>query len=74
MATEAQKDLLPSYLKASTPDLLRALMLENNLRLQSFVVYQDIQELKDGSWICWYYENAPEFKSITKMLSMKRVK
>jgi hypothetical protein len=74
MATESEKDLLPNYLKASTPELLRALMLENNLRLHSFVRYQDMQELKDGSWICWFYENAPEFKSIAKMLSAKRVK
>ena len=50
---------IPNFLKASTPEKLRELMLFNNLRLKSFIKYQDISELSDGSFICWYYEEFP---------------
>jgi hypothetical protein len=54
--SEAKFTLIPNYLKASSPEKLRALMLETNQRLNSFVKYQDISELSDGSFVCWYYE------------------
>lgn len=53
---ETKFTLIPNYLKASSPENLRALMLENNQRLNSFISYQDISELADGSFICWFYE------------------
>lgn len=53
---ESKITLVPNYLKASSPENLRALMLQNNQRLNSFIKYQDISELSDGSFICWYYE------------------
>jgi hypothetical protein len=49
-------NLVPNYLTAPTREALRESMLLNNIRLVSFVKYQDISELKDGSFICWYYE------------------
>lgn len=54
--SEAKLTLVPHYLKASSPDLLLEEMLSNNVRLGSQIKYQDINELKDGSFICWYYE------------------
>ncbi len=54
---EAKLTLVPTYLKASTPELLRESMLMNNLRLNQWVQYQDIRQLNDGSFICWYYED-----------------
>lgn len=72
MATEAEMSLLPNYLKGATPDLLRVSMLENNLRLKAFIQYQDIRELKDGSWICWYYEKSIDFENVMSILNVKR--
>ena len=66
MAAESEMDLLPNYLIASTPELLRELMLENNLRLGSLIKYQDINQLLDGSFICWYYEKSTDFNSLMK--------
>lgn len=57
MDNEAKSTLIPNFLKASTPDLLRESMLSNNISKNKFIRYQDIQELKDGSWICWYYDD-----------------
>jgi hypothetical protein len=66
VGTESSSELVPNYLKASTPELLRESMFLNNLRLRQQVKYQDIQELKDGSWICWYYEKIELFDRINK--------
>lgn len=63
---EARSNLVPNYLKASSPDLLRDKMLENNLIKKMFISYQDIQELKDGSWICWYYDTIDFYANIKK--------
>ena len=51
-----QNPSIPNYLIAKTPDLLRELMLQNNLRTNKHIIYQDISELKNGSFICWYYD------------------
>ena len=64
VGTEAKSNLVPNYLKASNPELLRGKMLENNLIKGLFIKYQDIQELKDGSWICWYYDEINFFAKI----------
>lgn len=47
---------IPNFLKAKTPEKLRELMLQNNLTKHKEFKYQDISELKDGSFICWYYD------------------
>lgn len=59
--TESNLGNIPNFVRASSPDLLREAMLENNLRLKSEVKYQDIEELSDGSWIAWYYESIDYF-------------
>ena len=51
-----QNPSIPNFLIAQTPVLLRESMLQNNLKLKKQIVYQDISELKDGSFICWYYD------------------
>jgi hypothetical protein len=53
---EQKLTLIPNYLIAKTPELLRASMLNNNLQKNIKFDYQDISELKNGSFICWYYE------------------
>lgn len=58
MASEASQLFMPNYVLADSPDLLRARMLEVNLRLGSQVTYQDIDQTSDGKWIAWYYEEA----------------
>lgn len=68
---EVKNNLIPAFIKAQTPDLLRESMLLNNLRLKGFVTYQDIAQLKDGSWIAWYYE---EFNFYAKIQPDKKVK
>ena len=46
---------IPKHLKASTPDLLRELMLENSLISTKDVRYFDISF--DGKdWFVWFYE------------------
>ncbi len=55
MGTETDKSVVPSFIKASSPDLLREAMLLNNLKLQSEIKYQDIQ-FSDGYWYAWFYE------------------
>jgi hypothetical protein len=56
LASESKMGMVPHFLKASSPELLQAAMLENNLSMKSQVKYQDINQLKDGSFICWYYK------------------
>jgi hypothetical protein len=62
--TEAKATLVPMYLKASTPDLLRESMLLNNLTLKKEIKYQDIQFV-DGSWYAWFYEEVDVFKKLS---------
>ena len=64
---------IPNFIKASTPEQLRELMLLNNLRLKSFIKYQDISELSDGSFICWYYEELP-IENLLKPSNYKKPK
>lgn len=70
----ADQNRLPNYLTASTPELLRGEMLKNNLRLKAEVKYQDMQELKNGSWICWYYDESPEFEQVMRLVNLKKGK
>lgn len=57
MNGEINANLVPNYLTAQSFDLLRMAMIENNLRLKSFISYHTIQQLQNGSWIAWYYDN-----------------
>lgn len=60
---ESKMNLVPTYLKASSPDLLKDAMLENNLILKKEIKYQDIQFV-NGSWFAWYYLEIDIVKSI----------
>ncbi len=62
--SETKTNLVPNYIKASTPELLRESMLLNNLRMKSFVAYQDIQQILDGSWVAWYFEEIDFYAKI----------
>ena len=73
MGYEATFDLVPQYLKAQSPELLRAAMLELNLKMNAFVRYQDIQELKDGSWICWYYAKDDLLNKVVDIVKKQRL-
>lgn len=68
LASESKMTLVPHFLKATSPELLQERMLENNLLEKKEIRYQDIQQLNDGSWICWYYK---EIDLITKFTKAK---
>jgi len=55
IGTETNLGVVPNFIKASSPDLLREAMLLNNLKLQSEIKYQNIQ-FADGYWYAWFYE------------------
>jgi hypothetical protein len=55
MSEFAKLNKVPQYLKASSPEGLRRLMLRNNVRLATQIVYHDIQFV-NGYWFAWYYE------------------
>ena len=65
------KNLVPNFVKAASPGLLREAMFENNLRLQSEIIYQDIQKADDGFWYAWFYEKFDGFSLISKARSKK---
>lgn len=46
---------IPNFITARTAQGLRRAMLRNNTKHKGFVTYQDIQQLKDGTWIAWFY-------------------
>lgn len=66
LGTETKSSLVPTYLKASSPDLLIDAMLENNLILKKEIRYQDIQFV-NGFWFAWYYNEVDLMKTfVTK--------
>jgi hypothetical protein len=55
VGTETNLGVVPNFIKASSPDLLREAMLLNNLKLKSEIKYQDLQ-FANGYWYAWFYE------------------
>lgn len=56
---------LPTYIKARSPDGLRALMLENNAkRGTEFQYYQIV--FADGYWFAWFYDVSKEYQATFK--------
>jgi hypothetical protein len=44
---------IPNVLVSETPEGLRQLMLENNIRMDAWVNYRWVQFV-DGKWYAWY--------------------
>ncbi len=65
LGTETNMGVVPHFIKASSPDLLREAMLSNNLNLKSEIQYQDIQ-FADGYWYAWFYQKVDYFDQIKK--------
>lgn len=63
LGTETDMGVVPNFVKATTPELLRESMLMNNLRLKSEVKYFDIQ-FANGSWFAWYYDKIDLYAKI----------
>lgn len=63
IGTETNLGVVPNFIKAASPDLLREAMLLNNLRLGSEIKYQDLQ-FANGYWFAWYYEKVDYFDKI----------
>lgn len=58
--SEVRATLIPNFLRASSPQGLRRVMLSNNARLGAMVQYFSIQQVTDRNksyWIAWYYED-----------------
>jgi hypothetical protein len=68
-----EKVLIPKYLKATAPDLLRELMLENTLLLKADVKYFDIQFVS-GYWFVWFYEEIDLMGLLRKSNERKKPK
>lgn len=66
--SEARANLIPNFIKASSPFGLRRLMLINNAKLGGLVQYFDIQQTLDGKWIAWYFA---EIRSDDELLTKK---
>jgi hypothetical protein len=50
---------IPHFISAESPERLRALMLENNVKMKAECQY--FQIVFDGQrWIAWYYKEADE--------------
>lgn len=47
---------VPKFLTARSPSGLQRRMLRNNGKSHKRFHYFDIQQLRDGNWICWYYD------------------
>jgi hypothetical protein len=71
LGTETNSNLVPNFIQAASPKLLRDAMLEKNISLQKQVSYFDIQQTKDGQWIAWYYDHFDMFQLI-KQAKMKK--
>ncbi len=59
--------LIPSFLKAKTPDKLKELMLENNISKGAEFNYFDIQFVKNN-WYAWFYEDISK-PAVNKVIS-----
>lgn len=64
IGNETKLEVVPNFIKASSPDLLREAMFLNNLRLKSEIKYQDIQQSKDGTWYAWFYDEVDYYSKI----------
>ena len=71
LGAETSKNLVLNFVRAASPGLLREAMFENNLRLQSEITYQDVQQAQDGLWYAWFYEKFDGFSLISKARSKK---
>ena len=61
---------IPNYLSASTPELLRELMLEKNISSGLDILFFDITY--DGkNWVCWFYEAVDTMKILTTKIKTK---
>lgn len=47
---------IPKFLTARSPSGLQRRMGRNNGRAHKRFHYFDFQEMQDGNWICWYYD------------------
>lgn len=58
-------NLIPNYLRARSPERLRSLMMQKNLKDKTFYKYFDISSYKDKNnklfFIAWYYEKLEAF-------------
>ena len=52
---QAKPKELPNYIEARNPKELRALCIQNNIRLKMTVQYFDFQKA-GNKWYCFYYE------------------
>ena len=57
---------VPNFLKAKTPEELRVLMYENNIKAHTEFKYYDISFSK-GFWYAWYIQDIT--KSLLKQVS-----
>jgi len=64
LGTETKISMVPNFLKAPSPELLREEMFFNNVRMKSEVKYFDIQQDKSGFWFAWFYEEIDPFSKI----------
>ncbi|MCA9313774.1 hypothetical protein KDA08_05695 [Candidatus Saccharibacteria bacterium] len=51
---------IPTFLKAQSPQRLRRLMLNNNLKYKAVFKYDVMQDSKTGDWYAWYQLDAIE--------------
>ena len=54
--TPANINRIPNFLKAKSPDKLRALMLRNNVSKGTEFKYFDIS-FSNGNWYAWFLED-----------------
>lgn len=47
---------IPKFITASNPSGLRRRMFRNNGKHHKRFQYFDIQQMRDGNWIAWYYD------------------
>ena len=60
----------PTYIAASSPEELAALMFKVNTLLARYINFQDIQFAK-GKWYAWFYVQEREFPTIIKLRGNK---
>jgi hypothetical protein len=46
---------IPTFLSAATPEELRRLMLETNIKHSTVFKYFDIKQALDKKWYAWYF-------------------
>jgi hypothetical protein len=56
--SEVKSNLVPAFIKASSPEALVLKLEENNIILKSFINYFSIQQTSSGDWIAWYYKES----------------